>query len=224
MELCPGSLEHLINGSYRGPPLGTKFEIARQMAGGLEYLHARNITHGELKPQNILISQSNGGKPVVKLCDFGIAKEAGRRLCETIDSMSWKAPEFYDGEIPKPTKAGDIFSMGCVIGYLWTGGRHPFGEDSARLGNIQRNELHWRGSANIPEGIRCLIKRMIDQDPNNRPKINEVIEGLACNENEDLSKETHELGQSRSQGPVYEPLVSTEPQETSTYTLENGRQ
>ena len=47
------------------------------MASGLAYLHSEKIYHGDIKPQNILISLND---PVqMKLADFGMSKEVAYR-------------------------------------------------------------------------------------------------------------------------------------------------
>ena len=48
-------------------------QVLHQMASGLAHLHAEGIVHGDIKPENILISLND---PVqMKLADFGISKD-----------------------------------------------------------------------------------------------------------------------------------------------------
>ena len=59
MELCAGSLYDVIRGEYKGPPIGSRREVLRQIASGLEYLHGKDIVHGKIYPENVLISVSS---------------------------------------------------------------------------------------------------------------------------------------------------------------------
>ena len=50
-----------------------KLSILKQIASGIEELHALNIVHGDLKPENILLSSV--WPPLVRIADFGLAKQ-----------------------------------------------------------------------------------------------------------------------------------------------------
>lgn len=62
----------------------TELQVLHQMASGLAYLHSEGIVHGDIKPENILISLND---PVlIKLADFGLCKEVtfpGRKISQT---------------------------------------------------------------------------------------------------------------------------------------------
>lgn len=73
MELVEGTtLAHYID---RSAPLPLDFLLpaARALAGALAYLHERGVAHRDLKPPNVLISDSG----VLKIADFGLARVAG---------------------------------------------------------------------------------------------------------------------------------------------------
>lgn len=95
--------------------------IAIQVARGIEAAHNKNITHRDIKPQNIMISTE--GK--VKVTDFGIAKAITSNTIgsDAMGSVHYASPEqarngFIDGR-------SDIYSLGIVM-YEMVTGRVPF--------------------------------------------------------------------------------------------------
>jgi serine/threonine protein kinase len=99
-----------------------RVSMAREIADGLEYLHANGIIHRDIKSPNVLLTSDFHAK----LCDFGLAKL--RTL--TVASLSatsiaaqgtyaWSAPEvILNGE--EHTPASDVYSMGIVMWELMT--------------------------------------------------------------------------------------------------------
>ncbi|KAL4100494.1 hypothetical protein PRIC1_008286 [Phytophthora ramorum] len=82
-----------------------------EAALGLEYLHARNIVHRDLKCNNILV----GSDGQAKLTDFGLSTSAsGNENVVATAAIRWSAPECLKGE--KATAESDVFSLGmCII-------------------------------------------------------------------------------------------------------------
>src|SRR6185295_2085948 len=82
MELLEGcTLEQLLveRGTLRP---GELMWVARQLGRALMAAHAHGIVHRDLKPSNVFIAHDEEGepgvaRPIVKLCDFGIAKLLG---------------------------------------------------------------------------------------------------------------------------------------------------
>jgi serine/threonine protein kinase len=143
MEFVPGGdLGSLISKSGYLPE-ATVRDISEQLLGALDYLHGKNITHRDVKPDNILISQRD--PYVVKLTDFGLSKMVDndetflRTFCGT---LLYCAPEVYmeyqdyDAEtgrrVPRGTNkrpislqryghAVDVWSLAGVIWYSMSG-------------------------------------------------------------------------------------------------------
>ncbi|KAF4124054.1 FHA protein, partial [Geosmithia morbida] len=90
-----GDLGHLVGAN--GPlPEDVTQSMARQLLSALEYLHQKNITHRDVKPDNILVKSV---EPIeVKLTDFGLSKMVDseqtflRTFCGT---LLYCAPEVY---------------------------------------------------------------------------------------------------------------------------------
>ncbi|BFZ59941.1 hypothetical protein YB2330_000963 [Saitoella coloradoensis] len=88
----------------------------RDLILGMEYLHAHNIVHRDIKPDNLLLTHDN----ILKIVDFGVSeifeKENGDRVKKSAGSPAFMAPEICDcakGEISG--KAADIWAMGVTL-------------------------------------------------------------------------------------------------------------
>jgi serine/threonine protein kinase len=114
-----------------GTPLPA-WEAARLLlpvARALDYAHQRGILHRDVKPSNILLTDS--GEPM--LCDFGIARllAAGEGQTLTATGVGIGTPEYMAPEqgLGQPQPASDQYALGIVLYELLTG-RRPFNADT----------------------------------------------------------------------------------------------
>ncbi|HEY0159697.1 MAG TPA: serine/threonine-protein kinase [Thermoanaerobaculia bacterium] len=110
-------------------------EIAIQALHGLEHLHSMGLIHRDISPENIMLSQDHHGKLLVKVIDFGIAKQlaegdGGQGLTQTgmfLGKLKYASPEqagfLKEGEHLDPRS--DLYSFGIVM-YEMLAGRTPF--------------------------------------------------------------------------------------------------
>lgn len=140
-----------------------------EIVRGLEYTHARNIIHRDIKPGNILVSYSGD----VKLIDFGVAKDGvSSRLTVTgmiVGTPAYMAPEQANGE--PLTASSDLFSIGILLYELLTGVKPFYGENNTEiLSKIVRNKYipAERLNPEIPRVFRKIIRKAIHRDQKHR--------------------------------------------------------
>ncbi|PNW71981.1 hypothetical protein CHLRE_16g687400v5 [Chlamydomonas reinhardtii] len=127
------SRELLLN--PRGLPLPRAKLIIYQLAQALELMHAKQWTHADIKPANILLT--GGALSNVKLCDFGSATSPLLTTVTASDDLNgaactppppattaaasrwYCAPESLLGG--NATPASDIWAVGCLLAELLTG-------------------------------------------------------------------------------------------------------
>lgn len=139
-ELWQGNLEDYINRIYQGPRFKNDREILHQLALGVDHLHENFISHGHIKPTNILVfvpSAADAGFktfPLMKLADFGISNnfkadeedDKNTHMRYPIGTKGWSAPEIYSVDFKV-----DIWALGCIFAYILSeGNKHPFGDDA----------------------------------------------------------------------------------------------
>ena len=163
--------------------------IAIQVARGIEAAHNKDITHRDIKPQNIIISTE--GK--VKVTDFGIAKAISSNTIgsDAMGSVHYASPEqarngFIDGR-------SDIYSLGIVM-YEMVTGRVPFdGETTVAVALQHLQEEMVAPSTYAPElpiSYERIILKATQKSPDRRYQ--DIVELLAdlrkalTNPNEDF--------------------------------------
>lgn len=105
----------------------TLIEIARQVAQGMDYLHAKNIIHRDLKSNNIFLHDDL----TVKIGDFGLATAKTRysgsqQFQQPTGSILWMAPEVIrmEGENPYSFQS-DVYAYG-IVSYELLAGHLPY--------------------------------------------------------------------------------------------------
>ncbi|KAM9181497.1 serine/threonine-protein kinase ULK3 isoform 3-T3 [Mergus octosetaceus] len=168
MEFCAGGdLSRFIR-TRRLLPEKVARVFLQQLACALKFLHDHNISHLDLKPQNILLSSPDN--PQLKLADFGFAQYMSPWDEQHVlrGSPLYMAPEMvcrqqYDARV-------DLWSVGVIL-YEALFGRPPFASRSfAELEEKIRSDRAIELPSRPPLSPDCrdLLQRLLERDPRRR--------------------------------------------------------
>ncbi|EGZ12028.1 hypothetical protein PHYSODRAFT_454054, partial [Phytophthora sojae] len=185
--------EYATNGtlvSYLRSHTDELWSKLHEAALGVQYLHARDVVHGDLKGNNIVI----GSDLKAKVTDFGLSSAVSSEDTAQISgAWLWVAPECFPddkaGQQARPSFASDIYSLGmCIVEALRL-------VEAVQAGKDSRSCLPWRVTdrivvihnakqGNLPARPLCsdsqwkLVERMCKLNPKERIKISTVVDEL----------------------------------------------
>ncbi|MCA9188644.1 MAG: serine/threonine-protein kinase [Pirellulaceae bacterium] len=153
--------------------------IARQVAHALAALRNNGWLHGDIKPDNIMVSMSGHAT----LFDLGFAIHRDVRHTEDhalMGTLHYCAPERFTSR-SAATSAGDVYSLGITLFELLTG-YLPFPQtDASRLVEAHLTALPPSPRSYLPQLPRAVaqaLQRMMAKDPLRRPTIGEELDTL----------------------------------------------
>lgn len=129
MEYVKGRTVRDLLSSGDPIPIDEASQIAAGVLSALEYSHREGIIHRDIKPGNIMLTQSGA----VKVMDFGIARaiaDANSQMTQTntvVGTAQYLSPEQARGEVVDARS--DLYSTGCLLYEMLTG-QPPFTGDS----------------------------------------------------------------------------------------------
>lgn len=145
--------------------------LAQQLVAALSFLHRHGITHRDVKPSNVLVTE--GGRLV--LLDFGVAaRPSEARDEEFAGTVAYAAPEQLLGS--RPDQRADVYSLGVVL-YEALSGRLPFAGSAREIvmtkcgGAVAERLVR----EDVDAAILDAIQRMLSPQPDARPKLDEVL-------------------------------------------------
>lgn len=132
-------------------------EIALPLADALAYTHLKQIEHRDIKPQNVLVSDT--GVPL--LADFGIAKIRGEGQTTLQTVAEWHSKPYAPPELNADVRyVRDVYSMGVLLIQCMTK------EQLKDLAGVERA----LESIPVPPDVRRLLGSCIATQPDDRPK------------------------------------------------------
>ena len=164
-------------------PLHIKLSILVDTSQGLQYLHSKDVIHRDLSSNNILLTKHM----VAKIADFGQAKVILKvdKYTQAPGTQAFMAPE----TLCDPARYGkplDVFSLSCVAAHMismqWPGPSPQLkvNEETGKLtirSEVQRREKYLAKMTDCSI-LKELTVRCLQNDPDNRPTIQEVTKDL----------------------------------------------
>jgi serine/threonine protein kinase len=185
VELCEGSLAS--ESLFSALSFEQKVDYAVAIAKTVLFLHDNFIIHGDLKPENVLLTS----KGELRLCDFGLARTMRSMTLVTKSAKgtpNYAPPETMDDEQEehKITEATDVYCFGGVLLYLFTGKPpHPGlnhtkiitrvlvnKKQPAELDLLKEGEESWR------KPLFDLVSKCLSFDMADRPAMKTVVASL----------------------------------------------
>jgi serine/threonine protein kinase len=170
MEHVSGvTLAHHIERLGDGMPLLERLDVLVAVADGMAAIHRAGISHGDIKPENILLAASGR----VVLMDLGLVRAAYEPdrgiVAGTPDYM---APEIFSGrQLGTERHLADIYAFG-VLAYRMLAGTLPYhGKDpiDVLIGHADGPIPKLSDSVSVPRRLSELVTSLMAKDPNDRP-------------------------------------------------------
>ncbi len=175
--VCPyargGSLADRLSRERR-LSLDETIGVARDLAAALDYAHAQNVLHRDIKPQNVIFDHDRA-----LLCDFGVARAlvraAGDRISSSglvVGTPTYMSPEQASGKTALDRRS-DLYALACVV-YEMLAGEPPFSGATPQA--VFARQIAEKPPSlrvvrpDIPEHVESAVTRALAKSPRRRPK------------------------------------------------------
>ncbi|MCC6977106.1 MAG: SEL1-like repeat protein [Candidatus Melainabacteria bacterium] len=188
MECLAGeTVEDVLNRSIR-MNASKAVPLFMSVCQALAHAHKSGIVHRDLKPANIVLLKDDTGNEIVKLVDFGIAKQFKENQSDlteagsVIGTPSYMSPEQCLGK-PLDSRS-DIYALGCVMYHVLTGVRPLTGQNSLETLHKQVSDSP-RAFGEVASGVplpdaleRCVFRALMKSPADRHQSVIEVREEL----------------------------------------------
>ena len=191
MEFVDGiSLEQLVD-YYGRQPAERVIYLLLQICGSLSEAHLAGMVHRDIKPANVLLTSRSGIHDLVKVLDFGLAKQLDHDSMQLtrVDSLTgtplYMSPESIR-DAASADVLSDIYSIGAV-GYTLICGFAPFDGESST--DVCAEKLHKEPelperkiNVSLARDLQDLLLRCLSLNPEKRPQSAQQLASdlLAC--------------------------------------------
>jgi serine/threonine-protein kinase len=174
--------------------------MIEQVLAGLTSAHEQGFIHRDLKPENIFVVPQPKGEPLLKLLDFGLAKQDAGPLVlagavaparsTLAGTPQYISPEQATGQSEKIGPASDLYSVGVIM-FEMLAGHLPFRSSATgdREQVIDLLKMHAQKPApkleseDVPHSLVELVERLLQKDPHERydsaAQLKAAVRGIA---------------------------------------------
>jgi len=152
-----------------------------ELVEALLYLHERNIIHCDVKPENAMVLGSvQQGTAHLKLIDFGFScfSKHSQEGEASVPHDMYQAPEHLEDVRRKPTRATDMWRLGCTLYVMLVQGipfnptTMPADIETRKQGKINKFPKYQELSSEAKD----LISQLLSGDPKERPSTEQVLQ------------------------------------------------
>jgi serine/threonine protein kinase len=162
-------------------PVADAIWVVRQVAEALSALHRAGFLHGDVKPDNVRLTEA--GEAV--LIDLGFAHRPGEnaaflRAGYVLGTANYLAPELC-ADPPAENFASDLFSLGVLFFEALTG-KLPYPTGSVSQ-TFRRHACDppadiRRSVSGLPPALVAIVERLLAYEPERRPRAGAVVQQL----------------------------------------------
>src|SRR3954454_13142341 len=155
-----------ISEFFDGQNWDALYDVVLQIASGLHHIHHLGIIHLDLKPSNVLVSDSG----VAKIMDFGLAIETHQVLDRKIrGTLQYMAPEVLKQD--RVDSRADLYALGMTLYETVTGALPGYGKAPIDVIRMHLDEeVRPPSSINprVPPALEQIIMKLLEKDPRHR--------------------------------------------------------
>ncbi|XP_051272619.1 membrane-associated tyrosine- and threonine-specific cdc2-inhibitory kinase [Dicentrarchus labrax] len=175
-ELCSTSLLLHAENQPPGPDEPAAWAYLCDLLSALQHLHSHGFVHLDLKPANVLMTESGR----LKLGDFGLLLELKQTSAEPVEGKvkedaqegdpRYMAPELLRGEYGP---AADVFSLGISILELACNIEVPNGGEGWQ--QLRKGSLPSEFTSGLSTELQTVLRMMLAPEPSERPTVSELL-------------------------------------------------
>jgi serine/threonine protein kinase len=169
-------IKKLIKPNQAGLSPQELVQLGLHVADAIEALWKHRKIHRDIKPGNIMITPGSGGRDMVKVVDFGLARLAEDAQKLTQSGEIWGSPLYMSPEQASAQELdarSDIYSLGTVMFEALTGVPPFRGKNFIETMQMQVNQpaptMHdVAPAARVPKTLEDVVRKTLEKEPENR--------------------------------------------------------
>jgi tRNA A-37 threonylcarbamoyl transferase component Bud32 len=137
MEFCDETLRKYVSRRNRDLRFAIRKRIALQFLYGVSYIHDQKLLHRDLSLQNVLLKVYESKAVLVKLSDFGLAKDHASDFTRTRTEMRGTIRDPMLASFKEYNVLNEVYAIGWVLSYIFTG-KESLSQADDDIGRIVR--------------------------------------------------------------------------------------